>query len=390
MTLWLLVVAVVVPAVFLKRFRRWLSSMTGAVWILVALTVMSLLGVMIGQNLPPDAYTDRYGQVLGSFVYRSGLSDIFTSWYFLLLAAVLAASLVACSFGRLRKLAAARGAGRASRAGSLLLHLSMVVILAGGVVTAVFGFRYPAPVYLAAGDEMEVTEGGFTIRVDAASTVFSDEGVIADYFSDVVVIEDGEEILSHRIEVNKPLVHNGVGLYQHEMLPSATSVLEVLFGIVVLTEDGELPLRTIAVPFNEEFEVPGTDISLKVLEFLADFTYDIESRTASLVSLSHRNPAVLVRISEAGSVIDDRWIFADVQTHRSDAGLPCRIFLFNYLPDYERGLTRFELSRQPGTPLLFIGFAAMSLGLCLTFWTRTGRTEAGAPRARPKTGSDPA
>ncbi|MCK4409032.1 MAG: cytochrome c biogenesis protein ResB, partial [Candidatus Eisenbacteria sp.] len=203
MTLWLVVAAVVVPAVFVKRFRRWLSSMTGAVWILVVLTVMSLLGVTIGQNLPPDAYTDDFGQVVGSFVYRSGLSDIFTSWYFLFFAAVLAASLVACSFGRLRKLAAARGRGRASRAGSLLLHLSMVVILAGGVVTAVFGFRYAAPVYLSAGDEMEVTEGGFTIRVDAASTVFTDEGVIADYISDVVVIEEGEEVLSHRIEVNR-------------------------------------------------------------------------------------------------------------------------------------------------------------------------------------------
>jgi len=387
--LWLLVAAVVVPAVFLKRFRRWLSSMTGAVWILVALTVMSLLGVMIGQNLPPDAYADRYGQALGSFVYRSGLSDIFTSWYFLLFAAVLAASLVACSFGRLKELAGAPGRDRASRAGSLLLHLSMVVILAGGVVTVVFGFRYPAAVYLSAGDEMEITEGGFIVRVDAASTKFTDEGVISNYFSDVVVIEDGEEVLSHRIEVNRPLIHNGVGLYQHEMLPSATSVHEVVFGIIIVTEDGDLPLTTIAVPFNKEFEVPGTDISLKVLEFLADFTYDIESRTASLVSLSHRNPAVLVRMSEAGSVIDDRWVFADVQTHRNDVGLPCRLFLFNYLPDYDRGLTRFEVSRQPGTPLLFIGFAAMSLGLCLTFWTRTGRKEAGTSRVPQKTGSDP-
>ena len=389
MPLWLLVAAVVLAAVFLKRFRRWLASMTGAVWILVVLTVMSLLGVMIGQNLPPDAYTDRYGRVLGSFIYRSDLSDIFTSWYFLLIAAVLAVSLVACSFGRLRKRATARGRGRASRVGSLLLHLSMVVILAGGVVTAVFGFRYPAPVYLSAGDEMEVEEGGFTVRVDAATTEFTDEGMVSEYFSDVVVIEDGDEVLSHRIEVNEPLIHNGVGLYQHEMLPSATSVVELTFGIVVRTEDGELPLTTITVPFNEEFEVPGTDISLKVLEFLADFTYDIESRTASLVSLSHRNPAVLVRMSEADSVIDERWVFADVQTHRDDAVLPCRIFLFNYLPDYERGLTRFELSSQPGTPLLFVGFAAMSLGLCLTFWTRTGRKDADGPGVRRGTGSDP-
>jgi hypothetical protein len=377
LTLWLLLAVVVLPALFLKGYRTWLSSMAGAVWILVALAAMSFLGVTIGQNLPAEAYVERYGQALGTFIHRSGLADIFTSWFFLLLAMVLAVSLVACSFGRLKRLASAGGRGRLSRVGSLLLHLSMVVILAGGVVTAVFGFRYPAPRYLEAGDEMLVEEGGFTLRVDAATTTFTDTGMVAEYFSDVVVMEEGVEVLSHRIEVNKPLIHNGVGLYQHEMLPSATSVREVLFGIIIRTDDGELPLNTIRVPFNEEFEVPGTAIRLKVLEFLADFTYDIERRTASLLSIGHRNPAVLVRISENDSVIDEIWVFADVQTHRSDAGLPCRIFLYDYLPDYERGITRFELSRQPGSPLLFAGFAAMSIGLCLTFWTKPGRKEPG-------------
>jgi hypothetical protein len=205
--------------------------------------------------------------------------------------------------------------------------------------------------------------------------------MVAEYFSDVVVIQDGEEVLSHRIEVNRPLVYNGIGLYQHEMLPSATSVLELAFGIIIRTEDGELPLSTIVVPFDKDYKVPGTDITLKVVEFLADFTYDIETRTARLVSVGHRNPAVLIRISDGGSVIDERWVFADVQTHRSDAGLPCRLFLYDYLPDYENGITRFELSRQPGTPILFIGFAAMSLGLCLTFWTRAGRKESASAAA---------
>jgi hypothetical protein len=156
------------------------------------------------------------------------------------------------------------------------------------------------------------------------------------------------------------------------MFPSATSVKNVLFGIVVRTEFGERPLSTIEVPFKEEFAVPGTAIKLKVLEFLSDFTYDIENRTASLLSIGHRNPAVLVRISENDVVVDEIWVFADVQTHRDDSGLPCRLFLYSYLPDYERGITRFELSRQPGTPLLFAGFAAMSIGLFLTFWTKPG------------------
>jgi cytochrome c biogenesis protein len=251
--------------------------------------------------------------------------------------------------------------------------VALVVILAGGVVTGVLGFRYPAPVYLWAGQEMFVTEGEFAVRVDAAGTEFSAGGVVAEYYSDGTVIEDGEEVLSQRIEVNHPLVHNGVGLYQHEMLPSATSVREVLFGIIMVTDEGDSPITTVAVPFNEEHTLPGTDVTLEVLEFLGDFTYDIQTRTASLASLRHRNPAVKVRVSEAGEFVADRWVVADTQAHRDDSDLPCRVFLFDYLPDFENGITRFELSRQPGTPLLFAGFAAMSLGLMLTFWTRGTR-----------------
>jgi hypothetical protein len=371
--LWVLLPAVVLAAVFLKGFRRWLSSMAGAVWILVALAVMSVLGLAIGQGLPPQAYTDRYGDVVGAMIYRAGFAEIFTSWYFLGLAAVLALSLVACSFGRLVRMARVGGRGWLSRAGSLTIHLSLVVILAGAVVTGAFGFRYSAPYYLAAGDEMDVEEGGFTVRVDAASTEFTPNGMVSEYYSDVTVIEEGKEVLSQRIEVNHPLIMNGVGLYQSEMLPSATSVKEVLLGVILRTEDGEEPLATIPVPFQEEYTIPGTDVTLEVLEFLSDFTYDIETRTAHLASLGHRNPAVLVRVSKAGEVVADRWVFADTQVHRDDSGLPCRLFLLDYLPDFEHGITRFEFSHQPGTPLLFVGFAAMSLGLALTFWTRGER-----------------
>jgi hypothetical protein len=187
------------------------------------------------------------------------------------------------------------------------------------------------------------------------------------------VLEDGEEVLSQRIEVNHPLVHNGIGVYQHEMLPAATSVVEVLLGVIVKGDSGDEPLITLAVPFKQRHTVPGTDIDLEVLEFLSDFTYDIETRTVGLVSISHRNPAVKVRIFENDEFVADRWLFADTQVHRDDSDLPCRVFLFDYLPDYANGITRFELTRQPGTPILFVGFAAMSLGLMLTFWVRPER-----------------
>jgi cytochrome c biogenesis protein ResB len=379
-TIWLVLLVAVLPVLFFRGFRRWIASMSGAVWILVAVTVLSLMGVLIGQNLPAEAYLERYGTWLGTFVVGSGLSSVFTSWYFLLLVSVLAVSLFACSLGRLRRQALARGGRDPRRAGALILHVSLVIVLAGGLVTAVFGYRYPANVYLGAGDSMDVPEGGFSVRVDAATTEFTPDGnMVSEYFSNVTVIDEGREVAAHRVEVNHPLIYKGVGVYQHEMLPSATSLDQVVLGVSMCTEAGDGPLRQLVLPYNEDFAIPGTDVSLKVLEFLADFTYDIERRTAELVSVRHRNPAVLVQVSQAGSVVADRWVFADVQTHRSDEGLPCRIFLLDYVPDFENGLTRFEISRQPGTPLLYVGFAAMSVGLILTFWTGLGSAGAGAP-----------
>lgn len=377
MTLWLVVAAAVLPAVFIKPVRAWLSSMSGAVWILSGLAVLSLMGAVVGQNLPDAVYLERHGATVGTLLLRSGLTDVFESWYFLLLVSVLAVSLIACSAGRLRKMVAAPRGPRVSRLGTLIVHISLVVIMAAGLVTGVFGFRYVAPPYLGAGDEMVVAEGGFTVRVDAASTEFTEEGLTSEYYSDVVIIEGGTVVASQRIEVNHPLVHGGIGLYQHEMHPSATIIDEAILGLAVRTPDGDLPLRRVTVPFRKEFPVPDTDITLKVLEFLSDFTYDIERRTAELASNRHRNPAVLVQVAEGGVVLDDVWLFADSPAHQSYDGLPCRLYLLDYVPDFDDGITRFEVSYQPGTPLLFAGFLAMSIGLAMLFWTR--RPNEGGP-----------
>jgi hypothetical protein len=158
-------------------------------------------------------------------------------------------------------------------------------------------------------------------------------------------------------------------------------VRSVTLGVVATRPDSDAGLLEVAVPFAGEAAVPGTDLSLKILEFLSHFTYDIERGTAELASPRHENPAVLVQVSEAGEVLGERWVFAGFPGHRAGDELPCRLFLAQYEPDHDRALTRFEFSRQPGTPLVFTGFAAMSLGLCLAFWAKGagGRTRDGGP-----------
>ncbi len=366
---WGIVLVGIVLAMFDPRFRRWLASMQTAITLLAIVAALSMAGVLIGQNLPYEAYVGKHGPGLGGFIVRSGLSDVFGAWYFLLIVTLLGVSIITCSFVRILRLVRTPSGLRIGKLGSLLTHLSIVVVLAGGLVTALTGFRVPAERFLSAGDEIVVPEGGYSLRVDAARTEFNDRGMLSEYVSEVTVIEDGRDLFPKRIEVNHPLVHNGVGVYQFEMLPSATSIDEARLGVFVSTPHGERGPFEVVAPFGEEVEVPNTAYTVKVLEFLAHFTYDIESRTARLASEWHDNPAVLVQLSEDGEVLGEQWVFAAFPAH-DDGGLPCRFVLLDYRPDYDRALTRFEFAQQPGTPLLFAGFVAMSLGLCLTFWTR--------------------
>jgi hypothetical protein len=354
--------------------RRWLSSMRTGVLLLVLLTLISLLGVVIGQNLPVGAYVERFGEIGGGLVVRSGLASVFRTWYFLLAVWLLALSLLTCSFRRIARLLRAPG-GRLRRVGSLVTHLALVVILAGGFVMARYGSRRSGARFLGAGDTTEVAEGGFSLRVEEARTEFSEEGAVSEYVSIVTVIEDGVETGTHRIEVNAPLTVNGVGVYQYEMMPAAESVESIVLGAVVVGEEAG-PFE-FEVPFGESAPVPGTGLTVKPLSFYSHFTYDIENGTAGLASVWHDNPAVLVQVSAAGGVVSEEWLFIGLRGHAGDGDTPYRLFFLGYEPDYANGLTRFEYSRQPGTPVVFAGFAALSLGLCLTFWAGAGRRRIG-------------
>jgi len=368
-----------VVALSIRPVRTWLSRTDTGVAVLAITGALAAVGVFVGQNLPPEAYVERHGQILGPLLLRLGLTSVFASWYFILAVTVLALSILACTFGRITRLARARR--RVTAIGSLITHVGLVVIIAGGIVTAIGGFHRPADRYVQAGGEIAVPQSDFTLRVDEARTEFTDDGLVSEYVSVVTVIEDGREIRTERIEVNHPLVHRGIGVYQYEMLPAAESVDEVTLGVICEDDgDGE-QLHEMVLPFLEEVAVPGTATSLKAVAFLSHFSYDIEQGTAELVSVRHENPAVLVQVSEAGAVLGERWAFLGMRSHDTGPDLPCRFFLLHYRPDYERALTRFEFTRQPGTPLLYLGFAALSLGLVLVFWTRAGGADAAIGRA---------
>jgi len=83
---------------------RFLSSMKVGVVLLLIVTGACVLGTMLPQNQPAELYLKHYGEVFGRLFLRLGLTHTFSSWWFNSLAALLAASLLTCSWRRLRLL----------------------------------------------------------------------------------------------------------------------------------------------------------------------------------------------------------------------------------------------------------------------------------------------
>jgi cytochrome c biogenesis protein len=81
---------------FVDRF----SSVRFTISICILLAMVSLLGTVIPQNLGPQEYAKLYGDVLGPWMPRLGIVDLYHSAGFVFLLCLLATNLVACTAKR--------------------------------------------------------------------------------------------------------------------------------------------------------------------------------------------------------------------------------------------------------------------------------------------------
>lgn len=114
-----------------------------------------------------------------------------------------------------------------ARFGVYATHLSILVILAGAMIGIKFGFK--GFVWIEEGKSIsQVTsrEGqgviplGFTVQCDQFELEYYEASSMPkEYRSDLVVFENGQEILKKRIVVNDPLTYNGITFYQSSYRP---------------------------------------------------------------------------------------------------------------------------------------------------------------------------
>ncbi|MBF0557633.1 MAG: cytochrome c biogenesis protein ResB [Nitrospirae bacterium] len=393
---------------------------------------IKLLAKFVGENFAPTAF-----RILNTL----GFTDMFRSWWFMSFLFVFAANLVICSLDRLPKIwkvvkepikplapeifstmsikrefvvkgkpgnasekarAVLKGngfaadvredsgafqlyseKGRYSRLGVYVVHLSILIIMAGAVIGMIFGFN--ASLNLPEGNVSDIAYKsesmqiplGFEIRCDNFDVSFYDNSDTPKSFkSRLTILEKGREVIKEReIDVNSPLHYKGITFYQssYGYSPSKDSI----FKFMVTSNKGAK--EEVNVKFGETFAIAGSGVSAKVIDFSPALAMDESGRLYTYIEMMH-NPAALVEFSENGQQKYRQWILARLpQTWKVADGT----VEFKHL--WGAQYTGLQVRKDPGVGVVYLGCLVMTLGLYATFfmghervWVRFSEEKGGA------------
>lgn len=386
-----------------------LASVKLTLVLLAVLAVASMLGTVVPQDLPAEAYIRRFGPGLYSFFYYLDLFDLYHAAWFNVLLGLLMLNLLVCSikrlpitlrltrkatggnigpeflkkqpasgraflsgsleaavsrarevfeagFGRPRRVDAGWGVllladrGAFSRFGVYVIHASLVLIVAGAVIGNLYGFE--GRMDLAEGQAGSEVRGAslvalpFAVRLDRFLVAYYPNGAPSEYRSDLTVLENGQEVDRGSVRVNHPLNYQGVAFYQQS------------FDTAIV---GAVGLRVVRRSDGRSFEVLAQSHRPQSLPdeggvfVVREFAHQVNGLGG---------PAVRVLVRTEGGREYGTWAWAKPPREASPADEP---FTFELTSFRVTSTTGLMVRKDPGIPVIFTGFGLLLAGFVLTY-----------------------
>ncbi|MFC1693100.1 cytochrome c biogenesis protein ResB [Candidatus Latescibacterota bacterium] len=423
-------------------FLQTISSLQFSLVVLTVIAIVAIVGTLIPQDRQADFYQERYGIVVNFLISVFRFDTTYRSPLFLGLLGLFGLNLIFCSvvkfpvfFKRtfrpdlkpslktlanmpvtvspsdsslenvntafretgfpLHRMSENRLYGEKGRMGYLgafTVHLSLLILLFGGIISLITGIR--GHIILRKGetaDSFMISEGksyplGFEIQLEQFDVQFYEQfpGRPKSYISSVTVTLTDSEVMHRDIRVNKPLIRNNFTIYQssygenEEPIPFS-SIGDAARVAVLLKGAPETmpPVVTLDMVFGEEYTIPGfgDSITVSIAELYRNFKRGDSNSNES-------NPAVKIDVKVDG---EQRWsIFA----FKNFPGLnmPMHediLFLFSMLDIKTSGDDSIETStdyytvlgvvKDRGTTVMGLGAVLLIFGLFLSFYLRPRR-----------------
>jgi len=421
---------------WVSRTIKFLSSVRLAIVLIILLILASVVGTLIPQGWTPPEYAARFGRMSGVLM-RLQLTGVYHSLWFLALLLLLAANITVCTLSRLSAkwtkavkpgldiepaaLLAGKTSGSVKKPGPVadslaavrrelgrrryrqresvrpdrsfvlarkrtlgyfgsdLVHLGLLVILAGGILSARAGSR--EYLKLEEGRSAAVPAAGFDVRLERFQTELYPQGGIKAWTSRVTVVEEGRDAFIREIKVNHPLSHRGFRLYQSGYGWNWDQPVLELW--VKKPSDPAFLEKRLVRP-GEKAALPD-GCELRVERFVPDFIIGRDRQVESR-SDEPRNPAALVQVRKGADTLFSGWAFAQYPDFGGGHSGPEPVFSVELKDIQAPQYTILEASRDPGAQLIWLASLFICAGLFLAFYwpareirlvleVRNGKTE---------------
>jgi cytochrome c biogenesis protein ResB len=343
-----------------------LASVKFAVTVVIIVAAACLVGTLLPQGADVSRYLAKHPDAATRFdlLDKVGLTHLFSSWWFIGLLCLLSASVTVCSTRRFATVRRTTGFARGRALGSMITHISFLLILSGAVIRGVWGEK-----------------GYLEFR----------EGQTVAQFAD----DRGPQPLPFAIHLAKFDIERYDQQESQQLLVS-------------------WPAKNLkaALPVQLDVEQKFGEFSLKVLRYIPDFVVDMQTREITSRSSQPRNPAILVAVN-GPTYQNHRWLFAKfpqfghettasplqmaylaksadgpIKSFKStldivdgDAVVKSKTIEVNspisykgytfyqsgYNPE-DPSYTSLQVVKDPGVPVVYTGFSLMIVGLFIVFY----------------------
>jgi cytochrome c biogenesis protein len=391
------------------------ASVKLTIVLLLSLAATSIIGTLIPQNEDPQAYFQSFGGVLYRLFSLLDLFDMYHSWWFQMLIVMLTANVIICSIDRIsanRRILFVRHPsfnlsrfrnlkgkeivtehctpqqlielyqpfierrfrfsrvetldngiaifgekGRWTRFGVYTVHLSVVILLIGGLIGSIFGFD--GFVNIAEGESVQrirlrnstqTVMLDFAVRCDDFNVSFYETGAPKEFRSSLTILEAGKPVRQKDIIVNDPLRYKGISFYQssYGSLPANEVILS-------LTSKKTGRVYTQNAGVDQPVQLPEKLGTFVIKEFRQSADYkghDIGEAFIGSLTPPEGNPIKVILPLRFPSF--DRMRKGDVV-----------IAVQKYVPRYYTGL---QVVKDPGVWVVYTGFILMIIGCYITFF----------------------
>jgi cytochrome c biogenesis protein len=403
---------------FIDILFNFFCSLKLTITLFILLAILSIIGTVITQNATKAEYLQRYGIELYNVLNFFNLFDMYHSLWFSAILLLLVINLIACSLNRFpgvwRQIFRGSGSGRLedsmlralpyvervqfqgpadakaeedvrsylkrwfknlkrieadstitlysekgrfSRLGVYSTHLSLLIILIGGLAGSLYGFRGHVEIFegesvnqifLRINDEEIPRPIDFSVRCDDFKITYYDlqrpEKHVKEYMSLLTILENGKEVLQTTVKVNHPLHYKGLAFYQS----TYGALHDVTLGIQWKNNHEKTLLKTLE---GTNLPIPKSNTLIRVLKYVPQ--------------VHNFGEGVQVVLFKPNQQARPFWLLKSLPELDRERGDE---FVLTFEGVTSREYTGLQVTKDPGVWVVWVGCALMIFGLIVSFF----------------------